>query len=90
MTKCVLCENKGIKKRYIGETSLSIFERAKLHHNDVFYNPEGSHILAHIAEDHPEITDTREIFKIEILVRLKTPLARELDECFQKQQVQVT
>ena len=67
MNKCVVCEQKGEKLHYIGETSKLIFEKAQKHHKDALYLPEESHIVDHLVDKHPEARKSRDFFRIKVL-----------------------
>ena len=69
-----------VKNFSILEKLQSIYERAMGHHRDALYKPDSSHILAHLAETHPEATDSRKYFRTEVIRKYRSPTEREIHE----------
>ena len=72
----------GKTVQYTAGTSHFSFERANKHHEDALYKPDASHINYHISTKHPEIDKihSMKVFKIEVMHRHKSALAREVHE----------
>ena len=51
---CLLCQERGDKSVYIGESSLSLYERANCPRNEGERGFDKSHIHQHLSEDHPD------------------------------------
>ena len=78
---CLLCKEKGTDAQYIGETSLSGFERANVHVDEGVRRLDKSHINIHLQSDHPDYNGTpREAFGMRIVREHQTAYLRELHE----------
>ena len=64
---------------YVGETSRSIYERAKEHGADAVAGHEDSHMHKHWVLDHAEERE-RPKFKIRVVASFKDALTRQLAE----------
>ena len=87
--RCVVCnvdvkegtemkdgEGRGV---YVGESSRSIYERAKEHQHDRETQAEDSHQIKHWILDHPDMS-TPPKFKFKIIQSFMDPLSRQLAE----------
>ena len=77
---CLLCKEIGKKKEYIGETSLSGYERANCHVDEGERRKTTSHINQHLTEYHPECRNIRAAFGTRIVNNYKTAFLREIGE----------
>ena len=70
---CKICEKKGVKSVYIGETSRSLKERQAEHLNDAQEKKEQSHMWQHSSGEHEGETS----FKCKILRSEKSAFERQ-------------
>ena len=70
---------RGGRGIYVGETSRSLYERAKEHQADKEARSEDSHQVKHWVLDHPDLLAPLR-FKIEIVRSFQDPLSRQLSE----------
>ena len=73
-----LCQEDG-KGIYVGESSRSLFERAKEHQADRDANSEDSHQVKHWLLDHPELLAPPK-FNFSVIKTFQDPLSRQLSE----------
>ena len=91
-SECTLCEadkkaGKGKEEHslqdgrgvYVGESSRSIYERAKEHESDRNKNAEESHQIKHWLTSHEDLLAPPK-FKFKIVTSFQDPLTRQLSE----------
>ena len=78
---CTWCEEKDPETpyRYIGESSRTMFERAREHWVDASKLKDSSHIARHWAECHPD-SKTPPLFKFTLVKKHRRALARQIHE----------
>ena len=64
----------------VGESSLSIFERANVHVMEGEKGYLSSHIHQHLMEEHRDCTDVRGAFGSRLVNRHKTSFSRQIEE----------
>jgi hypothetical protein len=72
----VLADGKGI---YVGETSRSMYERAKEHEADKMKKSEDSHQIKHWLTEHQDLLEPPK-FRFKIIQTFQDPLSRQLAE----------
>ena len=72
----VLADGKGI---YVGETSRSMYERAKEHEADRMKKSEDSHQINHWLSEHQDLLESPK-FRFKIIQTFQDPLSRQLAE----------
>ena len=84
---CRLCEGKGEKVQYWGESSRSGYLRGREHRQDLENKEEGSHMLRHLETKHPELDleDPENVraekhFKMEMDRQYSTAMDRQISE----------
>ena len=90
-SECTLCAGQKVKQKdgnyslgdgkgiYVGESSRSIYERAKEHEMDKVKGSEDSHQIKHWLSSHEELL-TPPSFKFKIVRTFQDPLTRQLSE----------
>ena len=87
--RCELCNKDGKKEQekklkdgqgiYVGESSRSLYERAREHEADKLNKAEDSHQIKHWLTDHPELLSPPK-FRFKVIQTFKDPLSRQLAE----------
>ena len=84
---CMLCQSKGEKVQYWGESSRSGYLRGREHRQDLENKEEGSHMLRHLEIKHPELDleDPENVraerhFKMEMDRQYSTAMDRQISE----------
>ena len=75
---CVICNEKGIEKVYVGESSRSSYERGGEHENDYLKSAADSHMFKHAMVDHDGEEKPR--FSFRVKKYFQNPLARQISE----------
>ena len=73
-------KKKGKTVKYIGETSLSAYERLREHWNDYKNLSTKSHILKHYMDCHKDIPMDKMRFKMKIIQRYRNTFERQIGE----------
>ena len=73
----MICKEEGRDTRYVGETGSSLGERAGEYWQQFTSGEEGSHILSHRDDLHPE--ELRQM-KFELIKRCRSALERQVSE----------
>ena len=77
---CTLCEEKGTKSIYHGETGYSAYQRTKKHRKDIEREDMNNAFAKHLALHHPEHTKDASVFKIKSERTFRKCLERQVAE----------
>ena len=81
---CTLCEGQGKVRRYIGESSRSLWERNNNHQLDALNRAKLSHMRAHMAEAHPkEMRDILDVFRMTSIKKCSSAMQRQVREALE-------
>lgn len=82
-------QNRDYRVKYLGDTWRTAYERGLEHKEDLEHLREGSHLLKHILEEHPNKKIDEVKFGMRVKLRFKTALERHVSEAVEIQQAQL-
>ena len=81
---CLLCKDKGLEVKYIGESARTCYERGLEHQEDAVNPSKKSHMRQHMVESHPdEVSRVLDVFEMRVIKTARSALARQLREVVQ-------